>query len=757
LELDAPQQYCEGSLSLSVATDYFYEISNDLPGREEYNALVALYRKKYWAELDHGIEVFEKTFERSPLREATVFLQAQSLFERAVPGDDAAANKAEKSWRAALLLYPKSTLAPVLAATAGDFLLRTGQFERALSVYRSAEDAFASASLSCVFRMGEAEAGFQLRDWAHTDQILRDLISGCRNFRLHTAALIRQAEGMLRRQDPGVAFAYEKILENDGGYVERFYPTAFFNLGEMKYQEGRYGEAKYYFSQYVKNERKDAPCIPGALKRQADIAAREQAPLETVAGKYLTVHEASPASDWGRFCYAHGLLITLNPVTRPELDRRMRIADDQVDAIKDGDIQTRVQLEKGLASLDWGELGALAYLTKIRESTHIDLQKGGLGRFIRAKIVSVAMEAMAKPEDPDGGDPLIVFEGRYRDWLQGTPDDAWAQAFYAGIIEKRFQAQLTAGNRSAAVDALDHWRASPLWNQASPPAAQSTQIARAILSDLTQTAIAPRPSEAATKQADAVREAAVGYVKRAGSLKPFLGGPRAMALAFASFQAGDTAPLEPYLDKGGDLIAASAKQAGEPLASLTWLAAAQAWRRKGDFVSAEKALASVRADDLKVRRDWEWVGVLRDAGKLERALGVAEKLYGVVSGGDRNAVLAEMSGLVRDGSLWRKAASLLSLAEKAGVTGKAIAPYYYLAGRAAFEQANCRGSEKLYQSALLLDAAAPESPEALYRIGKCLVREKKWQAARDEYDKLIRLNDTFWSALAQNEIKLLSK
>jgi hypothetical protein len=56
---------------------------------------------------------------------------------------------------------------------------------------------------------------------------------------------------------------------------------------------------------------------------------------------------------------------------------------------------------------------------------------------------------------------------------------------------------------------------------------------------------------------------------------------------------------------------------------------------------------------------------------------------------------------------------------------------------------------------LALDATAGEVPEARYRLGKCLLKTKKVQSAREEFEKLIQAKDEFWSPLARNELKLI--
>ena len=173
--MDVAHPYCEGKVSLEVASEYFVEIANDLPGVLSYNEMIGLYRKKDWRQLDEKWAVFHKKFETSPLMEAASFLMADSQFQRLAgerePSEPQMAN-AEKAMREVLVAYPSSTLAPAISGSVASFWLERNHFDRSLALYEAARQRYPHDALYCVFQMGVGESNYRIRDWKAAERSL---------------------------------------------------------------------------------------------------------------------------------------------------------------------------------------------------------------------------------------------------------------------------------------------------------------------------------------------------------------------------------------------------------------------------------------------------------------------------------------------------------------------------------------------------------------------------------------------------------
>ena len=164
--------------------------------------------------------------------------------------------------------------------------------------------------------------------------------------------MMRLADSRWLLKEPAAMGRYEKMIEDSQHFIQRFFPFAFYNIGEMKYLDRDYATSKFYFQEFLENEGPDGQCVPYAVKRVADIAFRQNEPWEKVVGMYLAVRDKAPLTDVGRFSYIHALLLGLRTFPKVEYTRRMKIIDEQIDLIKDEAFRETAYLEKGLALLD---------------------------------------------------------------------------------------------------------------------------------------------------------------------------------------------------------------------------------------------------------------------------------------------------------------------------------------------------------------------------------------------------------------------
>ena len=210
-------------------------IANDLPGVLSYNEMIGVYRKKDWRELDEKWAIFRKRFEKSPLMEAASFLMADSQFQRLSEEREPAEAQmigAEKAMREVLVTYPNSTLAPAISGSVASFWLERNHFDRSLALYEAAKQRYSHDALYCVFQMGVGESNYRIRDWKAAERSLTELLEQCKNPRLRAAAMMRLADSQWLLKEPAAMSHYEKMITDSQHFIERFFPFAFYNMGE---------------------------------------------------------------------------------------------------------------------------------------------------------------------------------------------------------------------------------------------------------------------------------------------------------------------------------------------------------------------------------------------------------------------------------------------------------------------------------------------------------------------------------------------
>ena len=192
----------------------------------------------------------------------------------------------------------------------------------------------------------------------------------------------------------------------------------------------------------------------------------------------------------------------------------------------------------------------------------------------------------------------------------------------------------------------------------------------------------------------------------------------------------------------------------QPYLSLVW---GETLIELGKYGEAESALRKVKEPELIERALRDKYSLYMKKKDYPKAYDAALELF--KRGGDssdeddRQEELSLLQNITLEGKLWSRAPQVLSLSQKMGISGKDLAPYYYLAGRAYFELSHCQPAVGSFESAIRLAPDYPESAEARYRLGKCLLKEKKKAQAKKVWEELIEMKDSFWSPLAQNEIQ----
>lgn len=737
-EFDRPHPVCERSIPLGIGRETFFEVGNEVAGRDEYNQLIKAFRAHKWLDLDRGIAEFRAEFESSPLREAIAFLEVQAEFDRDRSGDEEREKAAERKLRNTLLLYPKSDFGPAISATAGAYWLRTGNAQRSLAIYELAEKNYPGHALSCTFAMGIAETHFLLRSWAPAEAAFDRILKDCMNFRLRSAALIRKVDIAWLQDKPGAEAAYEKIIFNDNPFVERFYQPTLANLGEIKYRAGKWQEAEHFFQRYLKTERADADCRPYAMKRLADVAMHKGEKTPQVIGRYLAVHERWPKTDVGRFAYAHALLADPDLKAGAELDRRVRLVDQDVDKVALDAFRSRIFVEKGLALLDLGQTSALGYLSKLRDKTPFDLSKGKAGEFIRVQFTKLA-EA-GKLAALDSPKIFAELEDGYADWLKGSAQEKWAVDFYGKMVARQAEKLAGDGKLSDALGRLKVWRGSPLWPAEGVPKEIRLSIGAALLDSLIRGGI----------DGDSALQ-----ISEAGStLKPFV----EPEYRVVGWLAGIL--LKTKDAKGGWLhwereLATMAGTLPKERVPLFRLASAIGLRYQKDYSGAESALKGLDDSRWNNQIALERIALARAQGQGDRAYRLLADRLKAAPADAKKPVLKEMGETLEQTRLWSRAGDLVEAARANIPEKEELAEYYHIAGRAYSEDQRCGAAIPMLESGLRLASSAKRSAESRFRLAKCLVSEKKPEAARMEWQKVVDMQDGFWSPLAQSEIKLL--
>ncbi len=734
--LDFPHPICGQRIQLNAAQETFVEIANPIVGVEGYNDLVRTYRSRNWESFDLKRDIFRKVHESSPLLEPLSYLMAQAAFERTEPVDGERAKAAERQLRAALVLYPKSELAPVVSATMAEFWIRAGRYANALALYQSLRNQYPHHSLHCLFTVGAGEAAYLLGDRDGARAALQDATQVCRDPRLRLSAEIRLVD-LVFDTDPKLAEAgYDRIIKNHSPRVEALHPPLFHNLGELRYRQGNFAAATYLFSRFLELNKDIEICAAQASKRVADTDFRSGVSLAKVAGAYSAVMESSPGTEIGRFSQLHALMLTLSSQSLAEQARRLRLLDEGMDQVQDPKMREVLYIEKGLAWLESGEFKSVAYLAKIPQA-----HEGELGRLVRIRVAA-QLEKMVLRQ---GIDALSSLESAFVPWIKDSPAEKTIGARYEGLVLKGFNERVALGDRGGALQLLEQWEASPYWSEVPFSTHASDQLAVVILADLfSATAADSRDRE----------NRATEYLKGKASWEPFFRLHNKAVVAALAAAVGDVVEVQ-NSEAGEDSRSPASLPKTQPLRELTIMARAMAAQRLGDEKEAERLLRQVKSKEREPMARENLLSLYLGSRRPNEALELALRGLAAASAEARAEQAQRALRIVNDGKLWDAGPRLLAQVAKLKLRPIDQAPFLFLAGRAAFEKKDYSRAALHYEKGLDSLTDGEPAAEARYRLGKSLLRLQRNAEARRVWQVLVQMEDSFWSPLAQNDLKLI--
>jgi len=600
--------------------------------------------------------------------------------------------------------------------------------------------------------MGQGEANFLLRDWKQAADKYKVVADKCNNQRLKVAAMVRAADSEWLQGLPNAQSLYEKVTDNHDSIVTRYYPSAFYNLGEIKYRNAQYPSAKFYFDQFIKTESKDGRCVPHAVKRMADILFRTEDSWERAAGLYLATKEQAPHTDVGRFSYIHGLLMGLPTFPRIEYERRLKVIDSHIDDIQEESWRSLAYLEKGLALLDAGEKSAMDYLVRLTEKADFRLKGGELAGFVRdrlLKILKAEVEtALLADDETRRKSDLEIFqpiEAAYSVWLKGTEYEAPARKFYNQMILRRFEQYMKEDDFTAAIEKLERWHESPLWDAKGPDWEVKRKVGELLAEWIFDFEGEPEESPAYL------------LLKKEKSLKAFLEPEFHMLWVQLALSTGDVGRLKKLAQstQGSRGLASVDQRLNPELKARFWLVSAESYRKLKRYPEAEQAFSRVTDEGLRTDALEGKLGLHLDMKNYGKAFVDGKELLALTRGDSRKRQISRLLEIAQTGKLWKQGPEVLSFAKESFSNPADLVPFYFHAGRSYFELGQYRSAIESFESGLKEGTDGAGSKEARYRLGRALIKDKRKEQAKAVFTDLINQNDPFWSPLARNEVKSL--
>lgn len=750
--LDFPIPFCENSVKLDVARDHFVEIENDLPGRSEYNNLVRLFQKKNWFDYTASLGLFRKQFESSPLIEAVEFLDLQSEIERLNEKSEAGLQKVENKFRDLLILYPRSTLNPVLQASMANIYLRMGAYAKALGLYRVARQDSPFHSTSCTHLFGEAEANYLLGNFDESTQTFRAVLQKCESNRLQVAAKVRLVD-IQREQSKdlkSIEKDYEKIREDNPTLVSRFHPELLYNLGEIKYRSKSFPSSTFYFNDFSRNVTDTHVCQPKLQKRLADLSRQNKKKNVEVIGLYLSVYEKYPKSDLGRFSRVHALLLDFASVSDAEAKRRLEIIDSELAAIRERGIRDYAAIEKGLAILDRKDDTGLEVLKPLRERLET-VFSGELDNYIRTAFLDQVKgpfpEIASLSDKAKDKKVLEPLERAFTDWFSKTPDSERAELVYRSLIMTRFREAMESGNVKSALYKLERWKDSDLFQKKWVDSKTRKELGGQLANWWVRQ---PMGSTVSISKF---------FIDRSEGINNFFS-PEGDALWVQVYmELNDTESLEKALKMRQKERAVAAKKSSEDARaqSAYSLILGRAFRLVKDFKQSEFYLNQVTSTELDFEKNVEKMKTFSSEGKAKEAIQLGLKTIEQKPANQIKEVLPLLRDAVVLGKAWNYSDSVSKIASKTLGEDKALVPFLTMKARALLEQGKFKDSYEGYLHAMKMDSDAKDIAETKFNMARCLIKLKDVESAKKEWEEVAALNDEFWSPLAANELKLLEK
>ncbi len=187
-----------------------------------------------------------------------------------------------------------------------------------------------------------------------------------------------------------------------------------------------------------------------------------------------------------------------------------------------------------------------------------------------------------------------------------------------------------------------------------------------------------------------------------------------------------------------------------------WLAASEVAEAMRRYKEAKAYLVQVKDPelvDIALEREFRLDRLTKD---FARAYEIGKRQYDKDSPDKRFDRLMTLYGVAKEGHLWRFGSDLMKKAQSLKMVEKDQARFYALEGRANYELSRCHLSIQSYKMALTMGLPDNDGAEARFRLGKCLVKEKKREEARQVWQEVVGMKDAFWSPMAQSEIKVLT-
>lgn len=728
--VDLPHPACSAPMDLNIGRDYFISISNDLPGRQEYNDLVLAYQRGDWVTFDKAGDHFRRVFDSSPLIEATHFLMVQVELERTKNARELA--ESEKHFRELLLLYPKSTLVPVITASMAYYWLRSEQFEKSLSLYEKGRIQFDNSPIQCVFLMGTAETQYQMNEWVAAKTALGKVLEKCFNRRLQTVAQLRQLD-LDRQEKRSIDVSeVEKIIAISPVEVAQFYPWVLQNVAEHYYWQKQYKKAKFYFLDYIRQPLAEPVCAASAQKRLADIALRTGESLSRVVGRYFEVPDVDKSGRWATFSYLHGLLATYDLVSASEKSLRFSIFDKRIQDVSAPEWRSIAFLEKGLAALSAGELSSIGYLVRFHQR-ETEAGGPGIGRGPTAEAIRSMISNLLTRDrswETDALNELTAHLSAVKSIWDPPGVD------YTGLRVSAFESLVLQGTareflerarelRHVSVSTLERARLTrALWKKISSISPEGLVIFwnnRELLQPLTSQA------HLLMWFSLAVRQQAVDVIEEWTRI----------------------------FRKNSSWVAAKS-----PLGIYdpAWeLARGDLLERLGHWDVARKTYAAITDTRYRFESMTRQFAIAKYQDSSARLLQLGPDLIKAAPRGEKEPYFGILLDQVVSKKLWHEVSRLEKLVPELGLESSSEIRLSFAAARAAYERRNWEAASAKYELALKKAPEHLEANEAFYKWGKCLSKKGDLERAKEIWGGLVSREDKFWSPLAKNELALLER
>jgi len=751
--IDVPLPFCEVPRVFSQSSqEGFVEIQNILPGKNAYNQLVEDYQRRRWSRFDTGVQGFKKDFSTSPLIEAVDFLDFQAELDRQDREKPEALVHIEKHFRELYLLYPKSHFIPFIQLSFANLLLEFGSSQKALGLFREGRERFSFHSQSCFFIYGEAEAEFQLAFLSEAKKTFQAITQKCKNPKLVTASQIRLVD--IERKESGEKRyqkqKYEKIRENQSALVARFFPDLLLNLAEIAYREKSSEQSLFFLNDFFRATQKQHLCMERAQKRKADLVLRKEQEPSKAVGEYLELAEQSPKSDLGRFSKVVASLLDSKDLGEGEFARREISVTNEIKEIKDKRLNLNARILRSLAYLERQNTDELESLKTLKENNPSVFTQN-LSDEIFSKLMIIQGEKLKQKQDLTKKTWESWFwESTYQvftDWFKNKPEESKFKRLVSAQVMELSDRYIASDDFTYLIRNIKTWVQSDLFETslANPKSKEklSTDIILAWLK----------------KDSENQKILASLFLEN----EEVLGKVFSPEGAFLWVQAAKNLDNKKKLEWAVKAInlqrkpAAGSKIPSELYRSAENLVVGQGLTALGDFKQADRRLASVRSPEFLAMSQLARVKNADREKKYKLAIEMGLKYMKDIS----SPVVKEMLYLVRDsiqlGKEWGYVEKVFSVSNRLELSPSEKLDFLNLRARSQLELGNYSKASETYKESLRNSPEQKNLAETQYYLGRALWKLGKTGQAKEQFKKVTEMNNDFWSALAENEIKVMGK